>query len=222
VQLSIEPATRAVALIERGIKHMRLDRFAAAVIDHEEATEIAKRLGPEELARALCWESQARMEAGQLQLAARRLDEAQRIADRSTGIDLWGQDTLRADLAVMSGQPAEALEHYARSMELAQRRGNQLQVFSDLGGLADALAMNGNDAEAVQVSGIGAGHIADVGGIEGPVVWHIQGRDFVAEAAERLGPAAADEHRARGRAVDAGYRVTRACAIARAQNAVAA
>jgi predicted ATPase/class 3 adenylate cyclase len=215
-RLATEPPTQARTLIQRGVDHLRCGRVEAAVADSERATAIARGLGPIALSYALAWESQARMDAGQLDVAAQQLEEAKRIAAATNATVLWKLYTLDADLAMLTGRPQEACESYALSLEAAQQRGYELQIWWDLCGLGDALAVCGSDGEALEVAGIGEAHIADMGATEPAAVWHLQGHDWLAEAAGRLGPAVASGWRDRGRAVDRGYRVTRACQLARA------
>jgi hypothetical protein len=67
-------------------------------------------------------------------------------------------------LAVRAGRPREALEHYARSIEEADTRGNQLQVLFDLIGGAVALVGIGSDVEAVELAAIADQLVSEMGG----------------------------------------------------------
>lgn len=210
VALASTERSRASALISRGIHHLQARRLEAALADHQQATTIARRLGPEALYKALTRESQARVEAGQLAVAADLLDEADEL-----GVDtshLGSRHTLDGDMALLLERPRDAIEHYAVSLELAQAHHDDGQVHMDLVGLADALAMDHDDIEALEVSGIAEAQNHDLGAT---TVWHVQGRDLVLEAEQRVDPGAASKARERGRTVDPGYRVTRACELGR-------
>jgi hypothetical protein len=116
-----------------------------------------------------------------------------------------------------SGRPQEALGHYARSLEAAQARGDGLQVLFDLLGVATAFAVLREDADALEVVGLAKAQGVEVGGPSALTVAHLMGRDSLVAAEERVGPARALELTARGHAVPAGTRVSRACQLARAR-----
>jgi hypothetical protein len=78
------------------------------------------------------------MFAGELDRAAEQVVQSGRIGASVDAKALWHLDTLSGDLAVLSGRPQGAFEHYARSLEAAQARGDHLQVFHDLEGVAAA------------------------------------------------------------------------------------
>ena len=205
----------AYALKMRGIQHSRAKRFDLAVHDHARVVALARQLGPTELAPALLLESQSRMDVGQLGLAAELLDEGERVAATGRAPGSWPSHTLRGDLAFLRGRPLKAAEHCARSLEVADQEGRTLQVRIDLGTMADAMALTGRDRDALEIAGIAEALAADLGTQAG-TGWHLQGRDYIPEAAERLGPNAAARAMARGREVPANRRVVRACALARA------
>ena len=80
--------------------------------------------------------------------------------------------------------------------------------------------MNHDDVEALEIAGIAAAQTRDLGAPDRPV-WHVQGRDPLPEAEKRLGTEAVAQARQRGLEVDPGYRVTRACQLARNRQAAA-
>ncbi len=123
------------------------------------------------------------------------------------------------DLAARSGHPQAALEPYARSLGAAEARGDQLQIFHDLLGLADALAMTGEDAGALVAIGLSEAQSEDVRGFAGDTTEVLPGADSIGAATKRLGPTPAAELKARGRAIPAGERVMVACQLARTQQA---
>jgi predicted ATPase/class 3 adenylate cyclase len=200
----------ALALINRAVQHEAVGQIERALTDNERATALARDLGPDALSTTLMFEAQTRLEAGQLDLAAAVADEANQIGAETN----FSRHTFDGDLALLRHRPQEAAHHYALSLEFAQAGRNPLQVFNDLIGLADALAMDNDDVEALEVSGMAEVQIAELGGSD-QSAWHVQGHDPVLEAEKRLGTNAATEARARGQAVDPGYRVTRACELAR-------
>jgi hypothetical protein len=124
-------------------------------------------------------------------------------------------DTQLGDLAVARGRPAEALEPYARSLESAERRGDALQVFFDLAGMANALGALARDEDAVEVYALARSQAEDVGESAVQLGEHLLGDSWVRSAAERLGGEGEAAARSRGHAVPPGQRVARACALAR-------
>ena len=117
---------------------------------------------------------------------------------------------------MLSGEPRGAFEHYARSLEAAQARGDQLQVLHDLEGVANALATVHEDTAALEVAGLAEAHGKDLGRPATAIGEHLVGYTL-ADAEERVGAAVAADRRARGRAVSAGNRVTVACQLAGAR-----
>jgi predicted ATPase/class 3 adenylate cyclase len=216
VQISLDAPARALAFVVRGLVHLYRGEAEASVRDHERATALAHSLGPAALAGAMIYEAQARMCAGELDLAAEQLDEGGRIGAMADAKGLWFLDTLSGDLALLSGRPRGAFEHYARSLEAAQARGDQLQVFHDLEGVANALATVHDDTAALEVAGLAEAHGQDLGRPATAIGEHLVGY-AVADAEERVGAAVAADRRARGCAVSAGNRVTVACQLARAR-----
>ncbi|HLY50601.1 MAG TPA: NB-ARC domain-containing protein [Solirubrobacteraceae bacterium] len=192
------------------------EQAAAGVIASEEAVQIARELGASELAGALVTETQALVASGDLELAARRLDEASRVAESVNAAALRYIDTQLGDLAMARGVPADALEPYARSLETAERAGDALQVFFDLLGIANALAALGRDEDAVQVHALARSQADDVGSRAAQLGDHVLGDSWLRAAVARLAPEAATAARARGRAVPPGQRVARACELGRA------
>jgi tetratricopeptide (TPR) repeat protein len=164
------------------------------------------------LSEALFLESQARMQAGQLELAAELIDEAVEVGQRGNSPHLWGRYSFEGDLAVLRGRPREALEHYSVALEHAQEHHDHIQVYMDLCGLAEALVMSQSPIQALEVCGIAEAQITDAGAPPGST---FVGEDFQRQAQERVGARAAAEARKRGRQVEVGYRVTRACELAR-------
>jgi len=112
--------------------------------------------------------------------------------------------------------PAEALEHYADSLEAAELRGNDAQVMFDLLGVANALGVLGADEAAIEVAGMAEKLVAELGGPEASGT-HLVGQAAVVAARERLGPLATANCSLRGHSVPPAQRVTRACELARAR-----
>jgi predicted ATPase/class 3 adenylate cyclase len=219
VAIAADPMTRALALGERSIVFTFCGQDEAAVRDSEQAAAIAHELGPAALSGALLFAAQAHLYAGDLDRAAERLAEAERIGAPVEASKIRCADTLRGDLAMASGRPQEALEHYACSLESAQAREDELQVLFDLLGTATAHAALREDAAALEVSGLAAAQSADMSGPAARMASHLMGEEALLAAEARAGPARAAELKDRGRAVPAGSRVTRACQLARARHA---
>ena len=207
--------TRTFAFLVCGLVRTYAEQPDASIHDLEQATELARALGPAALAGALLYTAQARMVAGDLEQAGNDLSEAVRIGRPVDAKALFHVDTLTGDLAVLSGRPMEALEPYARSLEDAQARGDQLQIFHDLSGMANVLAILHQDDEALEVAGIAEAQAHDVRGPDG-IPAHLAGLDAVTAAEKRTGATRAAQLRARGRVVPAGHRVTTTCRFARA------
>lgn len=152
-----------MALITRALVQTFLAEHVSAVADNARATALARDLDPAALSGALVLEAQARMAAGDLNEAQARLSEAERTGEPVDASSMRYLDTLRGDLATASGRPADALEPYARSLELAQARGDALQVLFDLRGLANAAALIGRDADALELLGIAEMQAKEIG-----------------------------------------------------------
>ena len=220
LELVTEDGSRVNALALRAVGYLMLGHVEAAIADSEQAITLARGLAPETLSYALTLAgTQARIQAGHLDLAAALLEEAQQ-----TGADTshrGSEHDLYADLAMARDEPQEAARQYALSLEHSQQRGHfQEQIRMDLHGLAEALAMNRDDIEALEVAGMAAAQTRDLGAPDRPV-WQIHGREPLPEAEKRLGAEAAAQARQRGLEVDAGYRVTRACELAHSRHPTA-
>jgi predicted ATPase/class 3 adenylate cyclase len=215
VAIASDPMTRALAVGLRGIVRSFRGEHEAGVRDSEDATAIVRGLGPAAVSGAALFEAQANLFAGELDRAAERLAEAESIGAPVDASKIWSAATVRGDLAMATGHPREALDHYARSLEMAQARGDGLQVLFDLLGVAVALADLPDDAAGLEVQGLAESQAVEMGGPAATTVEHLLGSDSLMAAEERLGPAGADEVKARGRAVPGGNRVIRACQLAR-------
>jgi predicted ATPase/class 3 adenylate cyclase len=215
VELAVGPANRAQALVMRSLAETFAGKHLEGLADVTEAAEIARGVDAAVLCGVLMIKAQAHLFAGELDVVAGIVDEAERVGAPVDANFRWRRHTVAGDLAVRAGRPREALEHYARSIEEAEIRGNQLQVLFDLIGGAVALVGIGSDAEAVELAAIADQLVSEMGGPEAVGV-HLLGADEVTEAAERLGPDVTAEVRARGRAVPAAARGARACQLARA------
>jgi predicted ATPase/class 3 adenylate cyclase len=216
-ELDADPVTHAKAMMLRGLLATFGGDYEAAVRDCGRATELARGLDPAFYAGVLVMDAQAHLFAGDVDGAATRYAEAERIGLPVDTTILWRRETFLGDLAMGQGRYEDALGHYGASLEVAQAIGNEVQVALDLQGAAWMLAKLGRDAAALEVAGIGDAQLFDVGGsFTGagvPIEAHITA------AARRLGEPAATELRESGRAVPAGARVARAVALARQRTA---
>jgi hypothetical protein len=165
---------------------------------------------PAFLSGVLALEAQALINAGSLDEAAARLDEARTVGSTADANLLYYFDTQIGDLAVMDGRPANALEPYARSSDQALADGTMTQITSDLLGVAEALAALGHETESLEVAGIAESHCTEIGASpDTPYDQHLVALE------QRIGPARAAELKQRGRAANPAERVARACQLAR-------
>jgi tetratricopeptide (TPR) repeat protein len=220
VAMTSDRTTRALALGQRGIVHTFRGEHDAAVRDSEQSLEVAREIGPAAVSGALLFAAQAHLYAGELDHAAERLAEAERVGAPVDANKLECVETVHGDLAMAYGLPEEAARHYARSLEAAQAREDHLQVLFDLLGVATALAALRQDDEALEVAGLAEGQGEDVGGPAARSAAHLLGSDSLIAAEERARPARAAELKTRGRAAPAGSRVARACQLARPRQSV--
>jgi predicted ATPase/class 3 adenylate cyclase len=214
VESAADPETRALALSMRGVIHAYHREFEADVQDSSEATALLRDRDPAGYAGALLYEAQARMMAGELDRAREQLAEVERVGRPVDARALWHLDTLSGDIAVLTGHLQEGCQHYARSLEAAEARGDQLQIHHDLSSLGQTLAMMGRDEDALDVAGMTEAHAVQIGGVAARPGDHFHG-NHLGPAAQRVGSALAEEFKTRGRAVPAATRVTVACQRAR-------
>ncbi len=213
VDIAPDLLSQVLALSQRGWVHTHQSNAQAGVRDCERANVLARELGPAAVCGTLMFEAQARMAAGELDRARELLVEAGEIGAPVDAKMLEARDTLEADLALLSRRPRDALEHYARSMESAQARADVQQVWFDLCGTAAALALSGDDAEALEVVALAESQARE-NGAHANAAQGVLGWEHVVAAAERLGPRRVGELKALGVAVPAGERVVRACDLA--------
>jgi len=186
----------------------------------EQASALAQQQGPLAYSFTLSMEAQARMYAGDPDTARQRLSEAERTGRPVEALWLSWIDTFHGDLAMMSGQPQEALKHYAHSLEAAQARADATQITTDLRSVAGILARLGNDHDALQIAAIADAHELETYGFNAPRRQTLADTErWLATAQERLGAETAEQARATGEATPAGMRVTHACQLVRAASA---
>jgi predicted ATPase/class 3 adenylate cyclase len=216
VALAQDERARADSLTTRAFVLEFGGQYEAALRDRREVAALERARSPAALANALVYGAQTLIANGALAEAAENLVQAQRLGSTSDAAALRFLDTQRADLAMAAGQPAEALEPYARSLERAQAEGHALQILFDLRGMANALGALQRDAEAAEVLSLAEAQAQQIGGASPDIGAHLQGDDPVRAALERLGPEGTEAAFRRGRAVSPGMRVARACGLARA------
>jgi tetratricopeptide (TPR) repeat protein len=215
VAMASDAMTEVLALGQRGIVQTYRGEHEASVRDNERATALARGVGPAALSGALMFLAQSHLFAGELDQAAERLAESERIGAPVDASKLACVETLHGDLAMALGQPHQALEHYANSLEAAEGREDVLQILFDLLGVAIALAVLGDDTDALEVAGLAEAQSIDVSGLGG-LTAHMMGPESLVAVEERAGPVGA-QLKARGHLVPAGSRVARACQLARAR-----
>jgi predicted ATPase/class 3 adenylate cyclase len=217
--LTADRGIQALAYLQRSLAHTFGGAGEAGLEDALRCTAMAREVGPAALASALVFEAQARLHVRDFDGAARTSAEAERIGARADAKMLWHMDTGKADLALLTGRPQDALLHYVLSIEAAQARGDELQVLFDLFGIALALANLGDDTDALAVHAMAEAQGEQIGGPDTGAIGHLLGQDPIVAAEARVGAAAAAEAKARGGAAPAAQRVTRACRLARARQA---
>jgi class 3 adenylate cyclase/predicted ATPase len=214
-QLAQRPWLVFLVPLGRGMTLPFAGEAAAGAVQCREATRLAHAFGAPVLANALVMQTQALVASGALDEAEQTLEEARRVGEPVDSSALVYVDTQLGDLAVARGRPADALEPYARSLESAEARGDGLQVYFDLEGMAIALAALDRDEDALEVKALARSQVEDLGGRAAEILGHFLGESWIEQAAERLGPEGVAAAEARGHAVPAGQRVARACALAR-------
>jgi predicted ATPase/class 3 adenylate cyclase len=147
-------------------------------------------------------------------LSHARLDEAKEAMDASP--DLFEPGTLATwlgDIALREDKPADAVPHYARSLEYASRADDALQAMNDSVGVAVALLRAGFIEAGMEAAGALAAESAETGHA-GFASW---GESFgFAETVETARSApGADAAFERGRLLDPAQRVPRILALAR-------
>ena len=200
------------SLLLLGVIELDKRRPAEAVRIHERATSAARGGHAAGLARALAFEAQARIAAGDLDSAGELLDECERVARQADATALATLPALRAALALERGRAAEALERYAYHLLDSEGRRDALDVMWDLVSAANALAALGRDHDALVVLGMSGAQAADAGAMPAPE--HLTGNHRVLAAEQRLGPRAAEAAQTRGRAIELGQRVATVCRMA--------
>ncbi len=217
LELGGDEVNQCMALAMRSVAHTFSAQHELAIRDIERATAFADVLGPTGMCGILMLQAQAHLFAGDRERAAELQAEAERVGEAVDAEFMWRRHTVSADTALFAGRPGEALQHYARSLEEAEARDNEIQILFDVIGTAGALAAVGDDAAALEVAGVADRMIAELGGREASLVYHL-GYANVTEAERRLGPGAA-EAKAQGAAVPAAGRVARVVQLARARSA---
>jgi predicted ATPase/class 3 adenylate cyclase len=220
VEVANDSISEALALTARGLAHLFGGDAAAGLADSHQASEMARDLGPALYAGMLCLEAQALLFNGETDRGAEMMTEAERVGGPVQLQFLRRQDTSRGDLAMLTGRPRDALEYYARSLEMARADGIEQQIMFDLLGVGVALGSLEEDAEAVEIVGMVEAQMADLGGPGTRPVDHLLGDASLAAAERRLGEVMVRHCKERGRAVPAAMRVDRACALARSAAAV--
>ena len=147
-------------------------------------------------------------------LSHARVEEARAAMDASPGLfNAQTRATWLGDIALREDKPADAAAQYARSLELASRADDVLQVINDSVGVTVALLRAG----FVEAGMEAAGALAAVSAETGHGVFGSWGESFgFAETVETARSApGADAAFERGRRLDPAQRVPRILALAR-------
>jgi predicted ATPase/class 3 adenylate cyclase len=100
---------------------------------------------------------QALINIGRIAEAEDAIGELLPVLDRRTKATWWG------DIALATGRPADALPHYAMSMEMALRDNDGIQVINDATGIAVALLRAGEMEAGLEAAGASIAVIEDAG-----------------------------------------------------------
>jgi predicted ATPase len=216
LEVAPDPVDRALALTMRGLAHcFAIDPPHETVRDSAEASRIARTLDPALRCAVLLFESQARIEAGELEWAYDLAAQAEQIGTAADADGAWRCHTIYGDASLASGRPRDALRHYARALDEAHNRGDAMQALVDVLAVANALALLRLDEDATEIAGIAAKQNAELLGDTMASAWRWT-EEAILAAKQRLGPAAARACEARGRAVPAAQRMIRASQLAHA------
>jgi len=215
VAIASTPTSQVLALGQRGAVRMFRREYDGAVRDREQATGIARELTPAALCGALIGGAMCHLFAGNLDRAADWLSEGERVGAPVDARLLWVVETVRGDLAMVTGRPREAAHHYALSLEQAERRGEGSQVLLDLECVATAFAALEEDAAALEVIGLAEAQLAEVAGPASQTIEHLLQDDSIASAIKRVGADDAARLRGQGRTVPAERRVALASRLVR-------
>jgi predicted ATPase/class 3 adenylate cyclase len=214
VKLARTPQARSHTLLIRGTILVFRDQLDEGVRDTDEGVRLADQGDEAYLTGALMLQAQAYLSRADFDRSTQLLEEAERLGERSDGDFVWRKYTLRGDTAAMHGRFNEALEHYALSLEEAERRGHAMQLLFDLMGTALALASSKQDSEAIEVMAMAERHAAEIGGRAGKA-FHMLSGEPLDRAEQRLGPDGMDDARRRGERVPADQRIARTCELCR-------
>jgi tetratricopeptide (TPR) repeat protein len=195
-----------------------LGRVEAALEEANRGVQLARTVGPGPTAGALMMEAQALIQAGRLDDARDRFAEIEQLVALERPYLYEKRETIYGDIEQQAGRPHAAVPHYIRSLLWAEANTDAGQILFDLLGTAIALAATGATAEALEVQGLTLAQASELHGqaLERLDHIHILDAAVLDAAADQLGAERAEAQRARGRAVPAARRVSRACELARA------
>ena len=195
--------------VHRGDHSAARAAFAAAL-------SLADAIGNQALGTyVLAFLAQDQLVDGDATAAWATLDKATALAAASGAKAAWYLDTLRGDVALALGRGADAVDAHLRSALAALRRGDELQAFFDLRGIAESLAAAGCGLAAVEALGLAEGLAAEMN-LADDVHWkNVLAEDHLEATRLQLGDAAAPALAA-GRGVPAERRGVRARELAAA------
>ena len=163
----------------------------AAQTIFERAVELADRAAVPALIR------RANVGLCQMLVANGDVDRAGRLARQLLRLargDLWTAHLAHhflADVALMAGDPAGALEPYRTALDLAHRMDNDIEIALELQGIAMAVAGSGDPEAAIRLNGAAEAALETIG-FQGEVAfWTALLDRYIGPAREKLGPGAA-------------------------------
>jgi hypothetical protein len=147
-------------------------------------------------------------------LSHARLDEAKAAIDASPGLfDAQILATWLGDIALREDKPADAAAQYARSLELASRADDAIQVINDSVGVAVGLLRAGFVEAGMEAAGVLAAVSAETG--HGGFGSWGESFGFAATVEAARSAPGAEASFERGRQLDPAQRVPRIVALAR-------
>ena len=207
---AVHDRVRCLASIGRGLSCLWAGQVSAAVEHHARATDLARATGDAPaLAGALLFEAQALIAAHAFAEADDCLRELEAVGRHVDARALDSARGMRAELALGRGRPLDALEPTVLEMEQHEAAGEHILLLFGLESLAVALAQLGLPSAGLEVLGMADALRAELGTAA-------SSRDtYAIDVAHGADNRAVTNCLERGRAVAAGYRVTRASELAR-------
>ena len=193
----------AMALEPIGFSRWMAADHAGAYEAFEEELAIYRELGDERLA------NRATLNICQVLVSESRVDEAERLSEGALALarehgelrEIHNAHHFLADCALIRGEAELAARRYAESLRAAVAYGDRFEMQYEVEGVAMAVAGLGRDGEAVCLAAAAEAEREALKSSASVAFWDALEKRYLGPAAERLGPAAAAQARAEGRAL---------------------